>query len=157
MKFSTREDIDAPIDAVFAALADFDYWERAGMRRGAEVSRSDKQTKTGPGMGWNVRFRYRGRDRALAIRLTELDKPSRLAFSGDSKPVNGTMVIDLLELSPRRTRVNISTEIKPKTLGARLVIQSLKLAKAKMDRRYQTRVTAFCKDIEGRLAPARRA
>ena len=37
MKFSTKEDIDAPIDAVFDMLCEFDQFERAAMRRGAEV------------------------------------------------------------------------------------------------------------------------
>ncbi len=35
MKFSTRKDIDAPIDHVFASVSDFQVYERAAMRRGA--------------------------------------------------------------------------------------------------------------------------
>ena len=157
MKFSTRDDIEAPIQEVFAALADFEYWERAAMRRGAEVSRTDKSGRMAVGAGWDTRFRFRGKDRQLTIELTEMDSPGRLAFAADAKPVSGTMTIDLLELSPRRTRLNVGSEIKPKTLGARLVLQSLKLAKAKMDKRFHNRVSALCKDIEARLAASRRA
>ena len=35
MKLSTREDIAASIDAVFAELTDFDGFERAALRRGS--------------------------------------------------------------------------------------------------------------------------
>lgn len=157
MKFSTRDDIEAPISQVFAILSDFDLWERGAMRRGAEVSRTDTLTRVGPGMSWLVRFRYRGKQRVLNIALTAIESPARLAFSGDSVPINGNMVIELLELSPRRTRMNVATEIKPKTLGARLVLQSLKLAKAKMDRRFAARVAQFSKDIEARIKNPRRA
>ena len=51
MKFSTKEDIDAPIDAVFQMLCDFETFERAAMRRGAEVHRTDTKTTPGVGMG----------------------------------------------------------------------------------------------------------
>ena len=47
MKLATREDIDAPIEAVFRELSDFDSFERAILRRGAEVE-SDGRPLTIP-------------------------------------------------------------------------------------------------------------
>ena len=56
MKFSTKEDIDAPIDAVFEMLCEFDQFERAAMRRGAEVQRVDQLAEPGVGMLWEAAF-----------------------------------------------------------------------------------------------------
>ena len=42
MKLSTRDDIEAPLSFVFDSFADTESWERAAMRRGAEVTRTAK-------------------------------------------------------------------------------------------------------------------
>ena len=56
MKFSTNEDVEAPIDAVFEMLCDFESFERAAMRRGAEVQRVDQLVAPGVGMIWDAVF-----------------------------------------------------------------------------------------------------
>ena len=50
MRFTTKQDIEAPLDFVYRTMTDFEGWERAAMRRGAEVERTDKLTRVGPGM-----------------------------------------------------------------------------------------------------------
>jgi hypothetical protein len=150
MKLSTRDDIEAPLDFVFAELSDFEGWETAALRRGADVVRADARRGSGVGMGWKVQFVYRGKPRAMTIHLTDLAAPTRLAFQGEATTVEGGMTIELVELSARRTRVVVGTEVKPRTLAARLVLQSLKLAKGKVQKKFDTRVAQLCRDIENR-------
>lgn len=150
MRLTTKQDIEAPAAFVFAVMTDFDTWERAAMRRGAEVTRTDTLRQPGIGMGWRVKFDFRGRARVLALKFTEVDPGNRLAFTGDAPTVGGDAVVELMELSTRRTRVTVTTEIKPKTLTARLFVQSMKLAKAKIQRRFETRVGQIAADIEDR-------
>ncbi|EEW26983.1 SRPBCC family protein [Rhodobacter ferrooxidans] len=156
MKLSTREDIEAPLQHVFSAFADVEGWERAAMRRGASVVRTDTLVELAVGMAWQIGFDYRGKPRVLEARLSALDDPSYLAFAGTSHALEGMVTIDFLELGAKRTRVTIGTELQPRTLGARLFLQSLKLAKAKITRKYELRVAQVCTDIEDRYRFARR-
>ena len=80
MKFSTKEDIEAPIEAVFEMLCDFESVERAAMRRGAEVQRSDTKTAIGVGMSWRGAFNLRGKRRQVDIEMVTFDKPNEMVF-----------------------------------------------------------------------------
>jgi hypothetical protein len=150
MKFSKRQDIEAPIDVVFAAVSDFPGFERAALRRGIEVQRRDELDLPGPGMAWQARAPIRGRWRDIAIRLTGYDPATGLTLDVDSNGVFGAMAVELVALSRARTRVQVGLELKPATLTARLLIQSLKLAKASLDRRFARRVSDFAAEIESR-------
>jgi len=151
MKFSTREDIAAPIDEVFAAVSDFDAFERSALRRGAEVSRADQLTAPAIGMTWQSRFSYRGRSRDVTAVLTDFDAPELLAVSSHSAGLNGVFKVELLQLSMRQTRIAVALELSPNTITARLFLQSLRLAKSSLTRRFKKSVHAFAQDLESRL------
>lgn len=151
MKFSAREDIAAPIDQLFVALSDFESFERQAMRRGADVQRIDPLTQPGVGMRWNVAFTMRGKQRKMALELTRFDVPNEMVFDIKSQGVTGTFVVELLALSRSRTRMSIAIDLSPQTLAARLFIQSLKLAKSSLDKRFKLRVADYAKGLEERL------
>ncbi|MCK4712108.1 MAG: SRPBCC family protein, partial [Marinosulfonomonas sp.] len=75
MKFSTKEDIEAPIEAVFKAVSDFNAFERFALRRGARVQRVDRKTHPQTTIAWDIEFPYRGKKRQLLAELTEFDAP----------------------------------------------------------------------------------
>ena len=155
MRFTTKQDIEAPVAFVFKTLADFDVWERAAMRRGAEIERTDTLTQAGAGMSWTSRFSYRGRARAVDLRLVTFDAPAQLAFAGQSAAVEGTAAVDMMEMSSRRTRIHVVAEVTPRTLAARLFLQSLRLARARVDRKFEQRVAQLAADIEHRFRTSR--
>ena len=150
MKFATREDIEAPIDAVFEQLSDFDGFERAALRRGADVVRTDGQGATGVGMVWKTGFDYRGRERHAEIELTGYDAPNGMTFQIQSAGFTVEAVVDLVAMSRARTRMNLAIEAKPKTIPARLMLQSLKLARGSVQTRFRRRVADFAGEIEER-------
>lgn len=154
MKFSAKEDIEVPIERLFEMLADVEAFERAALRRGAEVQRTDTLRQPGPGMSWKTRFMFRGRERRVAIEMTRLDPPNGMSFKGSSPALEGTMQVELVALSRKRTRMAITTEIAPKTLAARLMVQSLKLARNNVNRRFHLRIAGFAKDLEDRYRRA---
>lgn len=157
MKFNAKEDIEAPSAFVYAALSDFDGWERAALRRGAEVARCDTPRHEGPGMAWQVGFPFRGKVRQLKVTLARLEPDQRLEFAGEGQALEGGLVVELVELGPKRTRVTVVAELKPRTLPARLFVQSLKFARAKVAKRFSGRVALAAADIEDRYKRSLRA
>lgn len=152
MKFSTNEDIAAPIDGVFDLFTDFGAFERAALRRGAEVQRLDRLTAPGVGMTWRAQFTYRGRSRDLTLGLIDFQRPEALRFEGHSPGFAVQGGVELIALSRSRTRAHVTLNIKPQTLPARLLIQSLKLGKASLTARYKNRVANYARGLEDRHA-----
>lgn len=146
MKFTAREDIEAPIADVWAVLTDYDAFERAAMRRGADVARS----QTAGRLSWQVAFAFKGKRRQVVIRQETANAPGLLVFSGNGKAVEGEVRVELVELGPRRTRMSVTAEVRPLTLAARLFLQSAKLARGRIAKRYQARVAQMATMIEAR-------
>jgi hypothetical protein len=150
MKLTAKEDIEAPIAFVSAMFTDFEMWEKSALRRGAEVERLDRLRTPGPGMEWKVGFKFREKKRGVEIKLLTLAPEQRLEFDCMSGPAEAVVSIDLAEMGARRTRVAVTVDIKPRTLAARLFLQSLKLAKAKVMRRFALGLAQTGADIEDR-------
>lgn len=156
MRFTTKQDIEAPLDFVFRTMTDFEAWERSAMRRGVEVERTDKLTRPGTGMSWASRFSYRGKQRAIELRLVGLEPPATLAFAAQSNAVEGTAKLELMEMSARRTRLHVVVEVSPRSLAARLFLQSLRLARGRIDRKFDQRVAQLASDIAARYLLVRK-
>ncbi len=150
MNFSAKEDIEAPIDFVFDQITDFPAFERSALRRGAEVQRMDNLKTAGPGMKWDATFTYRGREREVKLELLSMDRPSGIVVGSRSNMMGGQLVVDLVALSRGCTRMSVDLGITPKSLSARLLIQSLKLAKSKLNQRFRKRVANHAAEIEDR-------
>ncbi|MDK3017004.1 SRPBCC family protein [Pseudodonghicola flavimaris] len=150
MKFSSKEDIEAPIEAVFAALSEFESFERSAIRRGIEVQRVNENAGIGAGMAWKAAFDLRGKRRNLDLKLVEYTPPTGMRLESESFGLTGDFQIELVALSPKRTRMAITLTLSPKNLSARLFLQSLKLAKANLTKRFKLKAAEFAKSLEDR-------
>ncbi len=150
MNFGTKEDIEAPIEFVFGQLSDFNALERSAMRRGADVQRMDNRPTPGVGMAWDVEFDLRGKRRQLQMEVTEFSPPNSMVMTSRSPTMGGHMAVELVALSRARTRMSLEIELQPKNLTARLLIQSLKLAKKNLLKRFHERVGNYAADVEDR-------
>lgn len=156
MNFTAKQDIEAPAERVWASLTDFPGWERAALRRGAEVARTDRLAQPGAGMAWSGRFDFRGQRRDIVVRLVEMEPGARMVFESATKQFSGEVVLDLVEMSARSSRLHLRIEIKPQTLTARIMLQSLKLAKGRVQKRIEARLADFAAGFDDRARPARR-
>jgi carbon monoxide dehydrogenase subunit G len=154
MQFTARHDLDASSVDVFESLGDTAKWERAALRRGVEVLRRDSAKGLVVGAGWAVKASFRGKPRDIDVTLTEVERPRKIAFKGMAGLFSGDVTLDLIELSARRTRVNIAVEITPNTLAARIMLQSMRLARGRMQKRFAQRVRQTFNEMNERLAKA---
>ncbi|WP_299192684.1 SRPBCC family protein [uncultured Litoreibacter sp.] len=150
MKFSTKEDLEVPINDVFDMLSDFEGFERAAMRHGAEISRLGSANEAGVGLAWRVKAQFRGKKRDFEVTLSEFDRPNHMIFDATSNNMKGAFLVELVALSRNRTRMRAELDVRPKSLSARLLMQSAKLARNTLNRRYKTRIAHFAEDLEDR-------
>jgi uncharacterized protein YndB with AHSA1/START domain len=148
VKFSTRQDIEAPVDRVFAALGDFAAFERAALRRGAEITRLDGLPEPGPGMAWAATFPWRGKARQVRCALHDYTPPESMRFQAEGDGITLTLLLGLMALSRGRSRLGVELELRPLTLTARLMLQTARLGKTRLTRRFEARVAAFALRVE---------
>lgn len=148
MKFSTRQDIEAPVDFVFCRASDFAAFERQALRRGIQIARIGDVPDNRPGLRWDAVFSFRGKPRKVRAELARYDDPTAYQIQSVSGGVDADLTIDFVALSRGKTRIIVGLDLRPTTLSARLLIQSLKLAKANLYSRFDARVERFGRDIE---------
>lgn len=149
MHFETKEDTDSPIAETFAAVTDFESFERSAIRRGVEVHRNGDGTAP-EDLTWDVVFMFRGSERKMRLEILEYHAPNVVVFSATGSGMTGELRVDLMALSSQRTRMTMRLDLRPKTLAARLLVQSLKLARNKLNRKFRKRVAEFALLIEER-------
>lgn len=154
MKFSNRHDIEAPIDFVFARAVDFDAHAKQALRRGVEVDRTDDQITSGPGMCWDIRFPFRGKLRTVRGNLCEFETPHSFLIQSVSGGIEAEFDVEFLALSRNRTRIRTGLQLSPKSISAKLLVQSLRFSKSNLDQRFDKRVRQFASDIQDRYAQA---
>ncbi len=157
MKFSTRKDIEAPAEFVFDRITDFDSMERQAMRRGIELSRKSPNQPRDVGASWTLKIPFRGKMRDMDAQITEMDTPNALTVQAKSGGLDMEVTTELVPLSPLRTRLTIGYEVRPQSLSARILVQSVKFAKGTLQKRFEKRVGKYCQQISDQYATAPKA
>ncbi|PIE09499.1 MAG: hypothetical protein CSA72_12810 [Rhodobacterales bacterium] len=144
MILTAREDIDAPIESVFNTLTDLPAFERMALRRGVKL----KRTETGSGRiekgaSWQLKAKYRGKVRAITMTIAEVEAPVMLGLTSSVGGIDAQTRIELLQMSRGSTRMSVRTKLQPTSLSGRLMVQSLKLTRGAIERKYQKRITQF--------------
>mgnify|MGYP001549952864 CR=1 FL=1 len=101
-----------------------------------------------PGSKWKAAFTWRGRVYDVDAELVNLEEGEGYAIESRSNGVECLGVVDLMALSKSRTRMFVSIELKPTTLSSRLLVQSLRLAKSSLTRRFKSRVAEFATGLQ---------
>ena len=112
--------------------------------------RVDKLGKPARGAQWQALFTMRQKPRKVLITLEGYEPHTAMRFDGESKNIQGVLSIELLELSAYYTRVQVRMDLRPTNLTARIMLQSLRLAKSRLTERFKARTEAFARAIQDR-------
>ncbi len=154
MKFSTREDIDRPIDEVYAFMADFDAFEDRIRQRGIKVTRKPGIAPPEIGAGWEAPVEWRGRRYDVTASLVNVEPGVCYGVESQVGGVESLAVVDLVALAKSKTRMFVSLELSPTTLSSRIMIQSLKLTKGSLTKRFKARVSTLADELRNGTSPA---
>ena len=152
MKFSSRQDTDLPADQLFDAVSDFPRIERMLARRGVEITRLDPAVEPGAGMAWDVAFDLSGKRREMRLSVAQFDRPEKIMIRGLSEPLDIAIEMTVIALTRSKSRLMFEVEVKPRNMRARLMLQTAKLGKAQLDRKFADRVSKFFGDLTTRRA-----
>lgn len=147
MKFSTRIDFDKPVADLFDLVSDFDRLEHVLARQRATARRLDPSAHSGARLCWEITFKWRGQRRLLRVEVTGCDRPERVAMRGLSDALELVIDVQTLALSRARSRLILETDVRPRNMRTRLMLQTARLAKGQLDRRYERRVADFIGQI----------
>ena len=148
MELTAREDIEAPLEEVFRAVSDFEGFERAVLRRDADVVRTDNLDVVGKGMCWDVKFGFRGKPRTAQLEIIAFNPPDNMKVLGRSGGVEVDFNVDLVALSRARTRLDITADVAATNLPARLLLQPMKLAHSNILKRFRKKIAVFASKVE---------
>ena len=155
MQFTGKEDIEKPIDEVFDAVTDYEAFEKQVMRRGHEITRLDAQSSGGVGMSWKMRIPVRGTLRELTATVSRYDRPDHVALDLRIGGLDAVVNVELIALSPKRTRMSLEIELMPRSITSRVLVQSLRLKRASLTKTLRKRLGEFAEHLEAR--PSRTA
>jgi len=149
MQFSATHDLKLDQKDLFKRLTDFEYFENLAQGKGLDLQRvSGGSSAPAIGLAWRAVFKLAGKQREITTTLTDMAAPDTLQFEFSSANMLGRSTVTLDPLSQTQTRLSVDIELQPQTLSARLFVQSLKLARAQANKRFQGRISRFAQFLE---------
>jgi hypothetical protein len=137
MKFKVSEDVDAPQAMVWARFTDFSGFENDARGRGATLTRLGNWTETALGVEWRGEVTVRGKSRPIAAKVTQLVAQELCVIESRIGGMNCHHEMSFIPLSGAVTRVGLVLDLSADTLTARLLLQTLKLARGRVLQRLQ--------------------
>lgn len=129
MKFHVTEDVSAPIEAAWTGFTDFAALEAQLAEKGAQLHRLGGWREAHPGAGWHGTVHVRGTSYPVEAHVARIAPREACAIESRIGGMECSYLSTFRALSPEDTRVDITLDLRARTLSARLILQSLKLAR----------------------------
>lgn len=137
MKFKVSEDVDAPQEMVWQRFTDFSGFEEDARGRGAVLTRVGNWTQTNEGVEWRGEVTVRGRSRPISAKVTQLRPQELCVVDSRIGGMNCHQEMLFTPLAASVTRVTLILDLSADTLTARLLLQTMKLARGRVLQKLQ--------------------
>jgi carbon monoxide dehydrogenase subunit G len=149
VKFKVSDDVEAPVDWVWAGFTDFAAIEADIRAREADLSRVGDWKEAALGVAWRGSVPVRGKHRTIDARIAGFVPEERLLVESQIGGMACTYEVTFAPLSAGgSTRVSVTLELKASTLSARLLLQTLKIARRKVIQRLDGAVVRQGQAVE---------
>jgi carbon monoxide dehydrogenase subunit G len=148
VKFRVADDVEAPIDWVWEGFTDFAAIEADIRARDAELSRAGDWKEAALGVAWRGSVPVRGKVRTIEARISGFVPEEHLLVGSRVGGMDCTYEVVFAPLSAEVTRVSVTLELKASTLSARLLLQTLKIARRKVIQRLEGAVVRQGQAVE---------
>ena len=140
MKIGATKDFKRARGKVFDSFADPVRMDAVFGEKGANLRR---EGPGGPGTVWHLDVVSGGKERAIAITLVDMEKPDVIRMRLTSEMVDADVAFVFSDLPERGCQVSAEIDLAPRTLTARVAIQTLRLAKGKVEQKIQRTLMAL--------------
>lgn len=148
MNFVQTQEIEAPVPVVFEYLTNFDRFDALARERGAVIHRSDPEGVPGIGTFWQGSFHLRGKQRNFTAEIADFKEPRLIDAFGVSNLFEFDAAMRLRPAGPGRTALRIKVTVTGRTLTGRMLLQSARLAKRRLNRQYRRGLRRLAHRIE---------
>jgi uncharacterized membrane protein len=148
VKFKVSDDVEAPIDWVWEGFTDFGAIEADARARDADIVRVGDWTEPAHGVAWRGSVPVRDKVRPIEARITTFVPNKNLVIDSRIGGMECHYEVSFAPLSQAVTRVSIVLELKASTLSARLLLQTLKIARRKVIQRLEGAVVRQGQAVE---------
>lgn len=148
MKFKVSDDVEAPADRVWAGFTDFTTIEADVRARNADLARVGDWRVPTEGARWRGSVPVRGKSRAIDATITAFRPEDMLVVESRIGGMNCHYQASFFALSNSVTRVAVELDLAASTLSARLLLQSMKVARRRVIQRLEGAVVRQGEAVE---------
>jgi uncharacterized protein YndB with AHSA1/START domain len=151
MRFKATETINGPIEAVFDDFTDIRRIEQELTDHGVGLERLDSDTGLVSGASWHTVINLRDRRRDAEAHLVDVERPKALRLEGKSGGMLMETSFEFTEVGPNATELEVVVNLRARSVSAKLLLSSFRLARSRMVRGMRKRVAKSARACEARI------
>lgn len=148
MKFDYSRIIDVPVGFAFDQATDFNKFEAVGIGSMSPFVPTGDIRAPQIGARWKITSEFQGRDRRYSLELRELVKNERVVLGNGSQKFDVEAVFTFTPAQNEATLFGFAFEASAKTITGRLILQTLQLARGRIEGKMSESFDKMATEIE---------